>query len=49
MFRQIPWIDEVVFANNTHEQVRNDEFTYEELFKKVIGEFEAAYKRFPRK
>lgn len=47
MFRQIPWIDEVVFANNTHEQVRNDEFTYEELFKKVIGEFEAAYNALP--
>lgn len=47
MFRQIPWIDEVVFANNTHEQVRNDEFTYEELFKKVIGEFEAAYNVLP--
>lgn len=47
MFRQIPWIDEVVFANNIHEQVRNDEFTYEELFKKVIGEFEAAYNALP--
>ena len=47
MFRQIPWIDEVVFANNTHEQVRNDEYTYEELFKKVIGEFEAAYNVLP--
>ncbi len=47
MFRQIPWIDEVVFANNTHEQVRNDEYTYEELFKKVIGEFEAAYNALP--
>lgn len=47
MFRQIPWIDEVVFANNTHEQVRNDEYTYEGLFKKVIGEFEAAYNALP--
>ena len=43
MFRQIPWIDEEVFNNNTHEQTRNDEFTYEELFHKVIDEFQYAY------
>lgn len=47
MFRQIPWIDENVFRNNLHEQTRNDEFTYEELFKKVIGEFEMAYNALP--
>jgi hypothetical protein len=47
MFRQIPWIDEEVFENNTHEQTRNDEFTYEELFMKVIGEFEQAYNNLP--
>jgi hypothetical protein len=47
MFRQIPWIDEEVFENNAHEQTRNDEFTYEELFMKVIGEFEQAYNNLP--
>jgi hypothetical protein len=47
MFRQIPWIDEEVFRNNLHEQTRNDEFTYQELFQKVIEEFEAAYESLP--
>ncbi len=47
MFRQIPWIDEDVFKANAHESVRNDEFTYEELFQKVIGEFEIAYNNLP--
>lgn len=47
MFRQIPWIDEEVFLNNTVEQTRNDQFTYEELFKKVINEFELAYDALP--
>lgn len=43
MFRQIPWIDEEVFANHSEEQTRNDEFSYEELFEKVINEFQMAY------
>lgn len=47
MFRQIPWIDENVFENNLQEQTRNDEFTYEELFQKVIHEFELAYNALP--
>ncbi|MDE7496192.1 MAG: RagB/SusD family nutrient uptake outer membrane protein [Muribaculaceae bacterium] len=47
MFRQIPWIDEHVFANNLQEKTRNDEFTYEELFGKVIHEFELAYNALP--
>ncbi len=47
MFRQIPWVDEEVFKNNTQEQTRNDEFTYEELFQKVIHEFELAYEALP--
>jgi len=47
MFRQIPWIDKAVFENSTHEQVRNNEFTYEELFGKVINEFELAYEALP--
>lgn len=47
LFNKIPWIDEEVFKNNAHEQVRNDEFTYEELFQKVIGEFQVAYDVLP--
>jgi hypothetical protein len=47
MFRQIPWIDENVLKNNLHEKTRNDEFTYQELFQKVIAEFEAAYEGLP--
>ncbi len=47
MFRQVPWIDEVVYANNTQEQTRNDEFTYEELFQKMISDFKEAYDVLP--
>ncbi len=47
MFRQVPWIDEAVLQNGTHEQTRNDEFTYEELFSKVIQDFQDAYDVLP--
>lgn len=47
MFRQIPWVDVEVFKNNLQEQTPNNQFTYEELFKKVIGEFEIAYESLP--
>ena len=47
VFRQIPWIDEEVFLNNTHESIRNDALTYEELFQKVIDEFQFAYDVLP--
>jgi len=47
VFRQIPWIDENVLINGTHEQTRNDEFTYEELFGKVIKDFQDAYDVLP--
>lgn len=47
MFRQIPWIDEEVFKNNLQEQTRNDQFTYDELWQKVIKEFEMAYEALP--
>ena len=47
MFRQIPWVDEEVFKNNLQEQTRNDKFSYEELFHKVIHEFELAYDALP--
>ncbi|MDE6338806.1 MAG: RagB/SusD family nutrient uptake outer membrane protein, partial [Muribaculaceae bacterium] len=47
MFRQIPWIDEKVNEEHTWEQVRNNEFTYEQLFDKVIDEFKIAYDVLP--
>ena len=47
MFRQIPWIDEKVNEDHTWESVRNDEFTYEQLFDKVINEFKIAYDILP--
>ncbi|MDE6854180.1 MAG: RagB/SusD family nutrient uptake outer membrane protein, partial [Muribaculaceae bacterium] len=47
MFRQIPWIDEYVFENNLQEQTPNNQFTYEQLWEKVINEFELAYKALP--
>ncbi len=49
LFRQVPWIDEVSYANNTIEQIRNDEFSYKELFGKVIADFEEAYNMLPEK
>lgn len=47
MFRQIPWIDEEVFQNSTQEQTPNNQYTYEQLFQKVINEFELAYNALP--
>ena len=47
LFRQIPWVDEEVFKASSQEQTRNDEFTYEQLFQKVINEFELAYNDLP--
>ena len=47
MFRQIPWIDEEVYKNNAQEQTRNDAFTYEQLFQKIIDDFRVAYDVLP--
>ena len=47
MFRQIPWIDENVFRNNLQEKTPNNQFTYDELWGKVINEFELAYNALP--
>ena len=49
VFRKIPWIDENVEAAGTQEQTRNDEFTYDQLFHKVIDDFKAAYDVLPVK
>lgn len=49
VFRQIPWIDEKVEDAGTQESVRNDEYTYEQLFGKVIDDFKSAYDVLPVK
>lgn len=47
MFRQVPWIDEQVVTDGTHEQTPNNVYTYEELFGKIIDDFEEAYSVLP--
>lgn len=47
VFRQVPWIDEVAYADNTIEQISNTAFSYEELMKNVIADFETAYNVLP--
>ena len=47
MFRQVPWIDENVTKNNLQEKTSNTEFTYEQLFQKIIADFEEAYNTLP--
>ena len=47
LFRQVPWIDEEVFINVSQEQTPNNQYSYEELFGKVIGDFEIAYNSLP--
>lgn len=47
VFRQVPWIDEVVYKNQTFEKISNTEFSYEELLGKVIADFKAAYDVLP--
>ncbi len=47
MFRQIPWIDEKVMEDGAWEQTPNNQYTYQELFEKVINEFEEAYNVLP--
>ena len=49
VFRQVPWIDEQVVEDNSHEQVSNTALTYEQLFQKVIDDFKAAYDVLPVK
>lgn len=49
VFHNIPWIDEDVEAKGSQESVRNDEFTYDELFHKIIADFRQAYDVLPVK
>jgi hypothetical protein len=47
VFRQVPWIDEDVYKSNTQEQTSNTQYTYMELWQKVIDDFKAAYNVLP--
>ena len=47
MFRQVPWIDETVQKEGRFEQTANNEYTYQQLFQKVIADFEEAYNTLP--
>ena len=49
MYRQIPCIDEKVYEDKTTEITSNTQFTYEELWQKVIADFQAAYDVLPAK
>lgn len=47
VFRQVPWIDEEAYVNNTVEQISNTQYTYEQLFQLVIDDFQTAYDALP--
>ena len=47
LWYRVPWIDEVVYANNTVEQTSNTEFTHEELMGKIIDDFKFAFDVLP--
>lgn len=47
VFNKVPWIDEEVYRNNTQEQTRNDALTHQQLWDKVIADFEEAYTVLP--
>lgn len=49
LYRQVPWIDETVEEDGSQEQTRNDEYTYDQLFHKVIADFKDAYDVLPVK
>ena len=49
MYRQIPWIDEKVYEDKTTESTSNTQFTYEDLWQKVIADFQTAYDVLPAK
>ncbi len=47
IFRQVPWVDEEVYVNNTVEETSNTEYTYEQLFQLIIDDFQTAYEVLP--
>lgn len=49
VFRQVPWIDEQVYKDKATEKTPNTQYTYEQLFGKVIDDFQFAYDHLPEK
>lgn len=49
VFRQVPWIDEQVYKDKATEKNSNTQYTYEQLFGKVIVDFKFAYDNLPEK
>lgn len=47
LWYRVPWIDEVVYANNTVEQTSNTQYTHEQLMQKLVDEFKFAYDILP--
>lgn len=47
LWYRVPWIDEVVYVNNTVEQTSNTQFTHEQLMQKLVDEFKFAYDILP--
>ena len=49
VFRQVPWIDEQVYKDKATEKTSNTQYTYDQLFGKVIDDFKFAYDNLPEK
>lgn len=47
VFRQVPWMDETVMKEQSGEKVSNTALTYEQLFQKIITDFQEAYEVLP--
>lgn len=47
IYNQIPWIDETVIDPSEYASISNTEFTSEQLWDKILTDFEAAYKILP--
>lgn len=47
VFRQIPWIDEKVYEEKTTESTSNTALSYEQLYAKMIDDFQFAFEHLP--
>lgn len=47
VFRQVPWMDETVMKEQSGEKISNTALTYEQLFQKIITDFQEAYEVLP--
>lgn len=44
LFYRVPWIDEKVVRETSHESIRNDVYTHDQLMEFIIADFKEAYK-----